>query len=1102
MIMSRITSRITPRRLVSSVLLAGWLVSGAIIDRGLAADPPQRTTKDITTARLLDALEERQMPDVALWVLDRVEKDPQAEADFKKEVPFRRAAALVAANRSESNAARRAEVYDRAAREIDAFLKESPEGERAIQAYLQKGNLLIERGRAKIEESKRPGQDAAKLRAEALPFFNEAIKALEGPVRKENAPIETVTNAEDAVLKLLRQVDAELKELRGEGGGDKADGEKEGGKPASKSKKPAKKPGASRQMARLEEQQDELRALLLKTRLVSAGAYYEKSRALEPKSKEWEAALTESAKQYKELYEKYRSRGAGLFARYYEGRNYVALGKRPEALAALADIRALDGDGIVPSLRAKAINSSLECWLEDKKYDEFDDRLLKLSLAPLTADRIDQDWLGMKYRTALLLEKRAAAIPDKDKAKRAPLLRDAKRLAMEVAKVNRDFGSESKALLAELGKQVPDDLDAGAATFEAAMDSARANLAAMQARQAALKQAEAAKDAAATDAARKELAAERSKSIASLRRAMPLAGSDDLEGLNQARYLLTYLLYEDQRLHDSAALGDFLVERYPNAKGSQQAARIAMASWQQLQKQPVAGWADEAKKKCVETAETIMRTWPDRPEAADAAVIAIAAATEDRAPERIVEIMTQVPPTSSRRAEVLLRAGGALWREVQEKSRLDEAARPPAATLAGWRTQAAKAIDDGLAGASTGAGSAVVNVAAALARTQMAMEDGDNARAAALLEHKDYGPWTVLTVDKEELKPFKTGPLATATATAGLRYFIETEQSDKAVLAMKKLEELASASGAEASAKLTSMYQAMGRDLQAQLMNLASGPTAGTPQAQARSAAILTGFEKFLEGVAKDPKLSSQMWAATTYLNLGSGEGTGSAVPKAKADGYLDRAAAIYEGLLSKGGAEIAKFEPSIRLKMANVYREREKWDEAQKHIDWILSDKKRQNTLDFQTQAAELLQQAGSKATDKQKQAEYFGKAISGYKRRGDAGEIWGWGWAVISNRLEQQAFAGSDEKAMEARRKFFQARLNAVRCRMEKAEALPQDREKELQKAFEYIDLTYKMHPDLGGADTKKAFDKILKEIEKRQNKPPRGVDGLKQADEAAAG
>jgi hypothetical protein len=69
-----------------------------------------------------------------------------------------------------------------------------------------------------------------------------------------------------------------------------------------------------------------------------------------------------------------------------------------------------------------------------------------------------------------------------------------------------------------------------------------------------------------------------------------------------------------------------------------------------------------------------------------------------------------------------------------------------------------------------------------------------------------------------------------------------------------------------------------------------------------------------------------------------------------------------------------------------------------------------------------------------------------------------------------------------------------------MAKAEALPTERDRELQKAFDYVDITYKMHPDLGGPDTSKQFDKLLKEIEKRQNKPPLGIDGLKQT--AAAG
>ena len=1096
-------------------LAAGLLVVATLVPWGAAVAADERGVKDIGTAKLLEALEERQMSDVALWVLKRIEGDPDASADLKREVPFRRAAALVGSTRTETNAARRAEIYDQATKEIDAFVAANPEGERAVQAYLQKGNLLIERGRSKLDQAKRPGEDAAKLRAEALPFFDAAIRVLEGPDRKPSDDIGTVANAEDAVLKLLRGVDASLKDLRGESPADndadkdtdkkdaKKDDKKEAGKPAPKAKRPVRKPGSAKQMAELEERQDELRGQLLKTRLLIAAAYYEKSRALEPKSDPWKKALGDSAARYKELYEKYRARGAGLFARYYEGRNYAALGDRAKALTTLADIRALEGDGgIVPGLRAKAINSSLECWLEEKKYDDFDERLLKLSLAPLSSDRVDADWLGMKFRAAQLLERKAAALPEKDKAKKSPLLRDSKRLAMEVAKVNKDFASEARTLLADLGKQLPDEGEAAAATFEAAMDGARASLAAMQARQSALKQAEAAKDAAAVEAVKKDVAAERGKAAVALRRALALAGPDDLDGANQARYLLTYLLYEEQRLHDAAALGEFLVDRYPSARGSRAAGRIAMASWQLLQKQQVAGWAEAAKGRCVDVARRIMRTWPDSAEGADAAAVAIAAATEARDPDGIVAILAQLPDNSPRRSEVMLRAGGALWREVQEKTRLEESLRPAPAALAGWRKLATKAIDDGLAAPGAGQPSASVasrsvEVAAALARSQMAMDEGDSARVAALLEHPVYGPWTLLNGPD---KSFHQGPLATATATAALRHFIEKQQNDKAVAAMKKLEELAGATGAEASARLTGMYQSMGRDLHEQLTNLGSGPSAGTPETKARAAAILAGFEKFLEGVAKDPKPSAQMWVATTYLSLGSGEGTGAVVPKAQAAGYLDRAAAIYEQLLQKGGADIAKFEPSIRLKLANVYRGREKWEEAQKQFDWILADPRRQNTLDFQIQAAEMLQAAAAAASDKAQKATYLGQAINGYKRPGNPKEAWAWGWAVLSNRLEAQAFNGADEKALEARDRFFQARLNVLKCRLERAEALPQDREKELQKAFDYVDFTFKTHPDLGGPAMRKQFDKLLKEIEKRQNKPvQKGIDGLKEAAEA---
>ena len=38
---------------------------------------------------------------------------------------------------------------------------------------------------------------------------------------------------------------------------------------------------------------------------------------------------------------------------------------------------------------------------------------------------------------------------------------------------------------------------------------------------------------------------------------------------------------------------------------------------------------------------------------------------------------------------------------------------------------------------------------------------------------------------------------------------------------------------------------------------------------------------------------------------------------------------------------EIKKYESTIRLKLAGVYRELGEWDEAKGHLEWILGDPK-----------------------------------------------------------------------------------------------------------------------------------------------------------------
>ena len=100
--------------------------------------------------------------------------------------------------------------------------------------------------------------------------------------------------------------------------------------------------------------------------------------------------------------------------------------------------------------------------------------------------------------------------------------------------------------------------------------------------------------------------------------------------------------------------------------------------------------------------------------------------------------------------------------------------------------------------------------------------------------------------------------------------------------------------------------------------------------------------------------------------------GTSGVVPRPKAGQYLDRAATAYGRLLERLGqaglpeaeaADLRRFEPTIRLKIASLSRERGRWDAAQEQIDTLLADPQRQNWLEAQVEAAELLLAAGRAA-------------------------------------------------------------------------------------------------------------------------------------------
>jgi hypothetical protein len=1045
-----------------------------------AAETEPVSVADETTLKLLQALDQQQMPDVVLWILDRVAADKQAGKPLQQEVAFRRAAALVGVSQSEGDAEKRGELLDGAQQALDAFLASDPPLDRRIDALMQKGGLLMARGRVNLEKAKRPGADPEALRASAVPFFAEAIASLQGKMAGKKEEITDVSNAEDAVLKALREADAELQVASG--GGKENDAK---GKDGDGDDKPAPRPTKTRSIARMEEDREELRGKLLQVRLLVADAYFDKSQAFPPESPDAQTALQASTARYAELFKKYPNRGAGLLARCNEGRNYAAAGDYAKALATLGEMLAIEGNGsFYTTLRSKALNAALQCWLAEDKLDAVTDAQLRMALGGVPDDQIDADILGMKYHAALLLQKRAAAIPEADKVKRKPLQRDAGKLATEVAKAGREYATEARDLLAALGTDFNSAIADGA-TFETLMDQAKLALTTMQEQRGVAKQAETAKqepEAAAATAAGDDA---RAQAISFLTKALAASEGEEIEAVNQARYLLTYLLYEARRWHEAAVLGGLLANRYPSSRGSDQAAMIAMASWQQLQKQPDPAWAADARDNCGAAAEAIIRGWPDSKAAGDAAVVAIASAVDAGDPERIAAVVQAVPAKSPRRAEVLMRGGMGLARRMQEARRLEGADRPADDVLAAWKKQAVATLDEGLA-AAQGKPPSAVAVSAALARCQLAIDDGAEQDVARFLENPSFGPWTVVN---GTLPPGVSESLVGSTLTLALRHYIGTQQIDKAEQAMNLLEKQAG-TGGEAAAKLTALYLSMGRDLQEQLRALA-----GEAAAPERAAKLLAGFETFLERVAdRDKKIASQMWVASTYDALASGEGMGAAVSAAQRKKYLAKAAEVYEQLLKSGAAEVAQYEPTLRLKMADIYEDRGEWDEARKHIDWFLTDASRQNMIDPQIAAAKLAQASGEAATDADA-TKSFREAVSGDTSGGRVS----WGWGGIANKLVRQAFSGDDERARRAQAQFFDARLNLARCRLAWAEKSAANRDKLLEMAFNDVAITYKLYPQLGGAAMREQFDALLRDIQKAQGQPP---EGLAAVDAAASG
>jgi hypothetical protein len=299
---------------------------------------------------------------------------------------------------------------------------------------------------------------------------------------------------------------------------------------------------------------------------------------------------------------------------------------------------------------------------------------------------------------------------------------------------------------------------------------------------------------------------------------------------------------------------------------------------------------------------------------------------------------------------------------------------------------------------------------------------------------------------------------------------LSAQQIDEAITTMKGL-----CDKAGDTTMLPKALQNLAAELQGQLESNKNA------QQQAKLASCFQILIEQLTGVSSDPSVIESAGAAMIVLATNMEKTPALA---SKATEMMATAEKAFTKLSSLSAADLEKIKrkpEEIMLKLALTKRGAKKFQEANKLF--IEALQKNQNNITVQMEAARNLQQwSGGKDIEKLKSAMLGAEPMDNKKKL-----VWGWGQiAQVTARYPN------------FQKEFFEARLNIARCRGLIADASsPADKQKLYDAGIADISQTYSRFPELGGAETRNEFDRLLRELQQKANKPATGLAGLPKID-----
>lgn len=1000
----------------------------------------------------LDGLRARGYHDVAIDYLASLESSRLTPPEMRQILSYERALTLVAASRQERDLERRFEVLDQAQSLLQEFIEGKEIHPKSYAARSQLGNLIVERARIKVEESK-SGETARKLQ-EARKLYDRAFDQF--------AELEAAVTAElDQIPKVL--------DLR------------------------------DREEARLAARRKQLRADNLQTELLAAAIREEAADTVPDGSKDHTAYLTEAAALYDAIYKKYRSRLAGMYARMYQGRCNFRLGKTKDALGYYGEL--LDQPSEPESfwnLKSKTLRLAMEAWLtpSERKYMEAIKQASNwIASAPRNSQR-NPDMLAIRLSLARAFQMQADAFRKRDPKDARTInvsLDSARKHADFVASEPGDLQEEAQELVVRLGGRQKIATEDAPATFAAAQRAGKKALdelgpASEEVNQLARRLRRAApgdrvRIQEELSSAKQALAASQDQALESYQLAMQLADRDTPPSeLNLVRYFVCYLYYMKQQYWEAALMGDFVSQREPQSAGAKPSAKIALACYLQLLEDVDAdetprdksspnsdatktsgsakntdGWAESSNEFELRRVATLTRfiasTWPQTPEAVESIATVVPVMVNAGELQVARELTSRLPEDTGERSIAELVTGQALWgAHLQWQQSVGGATEEGEVDLEQLATQASELLKAGYERLDPAATVTNSIVTAILSLAQSLVASGDYVGAIEVLENPEVGPLALL--DQGHAATENPVYVQESLRTA-LQAYVGAMSTDPPAM-MKKAKQtmvsLRQAVGEDAIGKqrMLAIYVNLAQSIESQL-------SSAEPSARQEMSKV---FEAFLQELsAGSSEVGVLNWVAETFASLGRGLDTDSANLNEAARGYYQRSIDAFGNLLTRSDLQ-PQLSTQIKARVASVKTQMRDFEGAMGELEQLI--RASPNAVNLQVEAARVLQAWGETNSTKYKEA------ITGIRSR-EKGGIWGWG-KIANATMPHQQF----------RNTFFEARYEMAKCQIGIAASKQGgERAKQLQAAEKTLSMTKKLYPSLGGPDWQAKYDELITDI-----------------------